>query len=261
MTEIDSINIQSKEERDTLLKEAEVTRERGELEAALNMFLKIKEWDEQNDVNNPKRSAVYGHMRITYSRMALHEPELPNKKEFLSLASQCSQEGLAFMEAFPDEKGLLATMQIHAASSANELAEVVEGEERTLELNKALMRIEEAIKNLPGSEAHKAWPLRTKTEILRKLQRFPEATQCALNGIELIFKGYLDELEKDAEAAELKLLVWITGLHLELARIARDENKMLLARYFAGLVVNTTDTSGTLTERKKEAQELLDSLS
>jgi tetratricopeptide (TPR) repeat protein len=260
MTDQTELTISTKEQRDEILKQAEYSREQGNLEEALTQLEKIKEWDSQNFSDNPKRSAVFGHIRITYSRMALHEPNLENKIEFLRLAKKSAEEGLEVLTSLPQDAGLLATMQIHLASANSELSDFLEDTERVQTLNSALETIEQAIQNLPGSQAHKAWPLRLKTEIFRKLRRFEDATKTALYAQELLFAGYNEEVEKDAQAAALKIRVWLSGLQLQQAYIALDQNMPILAQYYANTVLTTPDETGALTERKKEAQEILDKL-
>lgn len=260
MTTDNELIITTKEQRDEVLKQAELTREQGNLEEALTTLGKVKDWDEQNQPQNPKRCAVHGHIRITYSRMALYEQSPENKKEFLRLGKEVAVEGLNLLNDFPNETGLLAIMQIHVASASSELSDLSEGQEKTTELQQALETVEKAIQNLPGSQAHKAWPLRLKTEILRKMQNFEQATKTCFYGLELIFAGYQEELANDLQSGELKLRVWMCGLQLQLALIAKDQNMPILAKHYATTVLATTDDSGALTERKKEAQQIVDSL-
>jgi len=251
--------IENKQVRDQLLKEAEVKREKGQLQEALEDFNNIAMWDETQEPTNPKASLVYGHLRITYARLALHETNTSVKSEYLRNAEEAAAKGLRLLEGHPTENGLKAIMQIHLAGAKCDLAGALENNDPGVMLQEALEQVENAILVLPGSQAHKAWPIRLKVEILRKLGRYEEALKEALNAIELIHKGYQDEVKADSSAAELKIPVWLSGLYIQLAKLAHEQDAPLLAKFYANTVLSMEDVTGTLTERKKEAQEVLDS--
>jgi len=74
-----------------------------------------------------------------------------------------------------------------------------------------------------------------------------------------LFEGYDEEILKD-DQAQLKLNVWLTGLHLTKAKIYAGEKKYVLAKHYANSVSNVSDPQNMLGERKKEAQRILASL-
>ena len=147
------------------------------------------------------------------------------------------------------DAGARAVLKVHVANT----------QEANNELTEALATLNEALADLPGSDAHKAWPANARARILHKLGRDDEAVQTLANALVSLFRGY-DAVIAKGDQAETKLNVWLAGIHLTFARICEDTNKPILAKHFAQSVLDITDPKNLLNERKKEARKILESL-
>jgi hypothetical protein len=116
-----------------------------------------------------------------------------------------------------------------------------------------LKNIEEAIQTLPGSKAHKSWPSAMKAKILNKLGKPDEALETVAQAEKWLYEGYDDEMQ-NADQAEIKIMVWKSGLDLARAEIYMDQNKTLLAQYYLDNIINQSDPQKILVNRKKEAR-------
>lgn len=254
-----NIELKKPEDRKSFISEAVSTRERGDLNTALDMFLKVVAWDETNSKTNTKEGAdVFGHLRITYSRLGMHEQDSQKKDEYYSLAVESAKTALKIVNTLPEVNA--AIYQIHLASALSEQADnsALSSKQKTEVYEKALQNINDAIAVLPGSPAHKAWPMNTKAKLLNKLNRRDEALATIALGEILIAEGYEQEMQN--EDGELKLMVWLTGLILTKAQVYADLQKTELAVFYASCILELPDPQNYLGERKKEAKALLTSI-
>ncbi len=244
-----------KEQREEYKNKAVVVRESGNLKEALSMFEEVQKWDEENS-NTKGLIDVLGHIRIVYSRLAEEsldkkEKEILNKKAFAA-----AERALKVGEDNSLDSGALTVQKVHFASALLTLAQSKVGQEKIDGLNKALKIVEEAFETLPGSKAHKAWPLNLKGKILFELGKSQEAVAALLQGEAKIYEGYEEEIKKD-DQPEIKLNVWLSGIHLTLAYICQKEGKDILAKHYAASVLAIEDPNNVLGERKKEAKRIL----
>lgn len=248
----------SKEDREAYKNKAVETREAGNLKESLKMFEDIFKWDEKNG-NTRGAIDIIGHIRITLTRMSIEATDRDIKENFLKRASDACEKALMIINSnngLPD--GVLAIHQVHYASSILSLTKIND-KNKEENLTKALSIISLAIEKLPGSKAHKAWPLNIKAKILYALGRGDEAVKTLAEAEVLLFEGY-DEEVSGGDQAEIKLNAWLSGIHLTFASICKKEGKIILARHYASSVLTIEDPKNTLGERKKEARRILDSL-
>lgn len=237
------------------------TREQGKLEKALNMFEQILEWDKENK-NITGQMDTLGHTRITYTRLADEiQTENPKKaKELRYKALESVNSAIKLGKNKQKLKGECAIQKVHFASASSDLIQYLTSKtEKQKVLKKAYTTIKQAMKELPGSRAHQAWPSNAKAKIEYALGMTSKAIGTLTEAEKLLFDGYQEEFKRD-DQAQLKFAVWLSGLHLTYAMIAAKENRPMLARHYATSVIMTLDPKGVLGERKKEAQRILDSI-
>ena len=242
-------NQSTPEERETFRNKAVETREAGNLNEALSMFRQIIDWDEAND-NLRGKIDVMGHLRITLTRLAEAEKDEDRKKEFRKEALKVVEEAMALGEQ--DATIPEGTKTIQKVHYVNVLHDAGRDEEALTVVNKAL-------ENFPGSPAHKAWPANAKAQIQAELGDVAGALAMLEQGERWLFEGYAEEFAKN-DQPELKINVWLAGLHLTKARIYEKEGRHILAKHYANSVLRISDPTNILGERKKEAQKILDRL-
>lgn len=124
------------------------------------------------------------------------------------------------------------------------------------QLTTALETIEESIKNFPGSQAARAWPLNTKAQIQFKMGNTSDAMDSICQGQRMLYEGYEEQLKEDNNS-DLKINVWLSGLFLSATVICKQTNRELLAKYYANAVLSLPDEEGHLVNRKNQAKALL----
>lgn len=267
----------SKEEREAYKNKAVEVRESGHADIALGMFDDVIKWDEEH-LNMRGKIDVLGHKKICLTHLADNSDET-EKNTYLEDATQCLVEAIDLIEKTLDiPAGNIGIQKVHLASLLYDKA-MVEKTSRSKKysmLKDGLEKIEEALQILPGSKAHKAWPMLTKARILYALEKVDDALKALREGQQYLFEGYEEELgnaqnrtkkERDKslsnlgnDQAQLKLRVWNSGLMLGFAEIYFKEGKFILAEVYASAVYNTPDPDGTLKLRKSQAKKILDAL-
>ncbi len=249
-----------KSEREKIKNMAVGLREAGNLQEALKMFREVEEWDIKND-NVRGHMDVLGHMRITFTRLAEEEKDPKRKKNLYHKALEVAQEAIRLGESNKDTAGdPTIIQQVHLASAILDTIKTDKNdEEKRKKLAQALSLVNHAIENLPGSQAHKAWPATLKAKIEYEMGSIDDSLHTLIQAQEWVIKGYGDEVAKDDQAI-MKLNVWLSGLMLTTADICAKENKPFLAKHYAIYVMTMADPENLLGERKKEAKRILDSL-
>lgn len=257
-----------KEKREAYKNDAVVKRQNGKLALALKMFDEVVKWDEAH-ANLRGKVDVLGHKKITLTLLADKTSRFENKRELISEARRCIEEALTIAQNNPDiPSGPAAIQKVHIASLLLRESEFLAVKEAGL--TQALKIVNEAIDELPGSIAHKAWPLVTKAKILYALQKKEEAIDALLTAQKYLYLGYEEELgwaktrvEKvhaDAklnligdDQAKMKLRVWSSGISECFAEILEKEHKDILAEIYAAAVLKTPDPENILKSRKLKA--------
>lgn len=245
------------QQRETFKNKGVEAREAGDLKQAEKIFNQVIEWDKKNN-NLRGQIDVMGHLRIVYTRLVEQTENKEQKKIYLQKASQINKQVLQIAERNKDviTEGSMSILKVHIASTIVSFFEYFTSEEAKAQLEKALNLVNEAIETLPGSKAHKAWPLRLKGEILHNLGKTEEAIEALTEGEVYLYLGYKDEIGKD-DQAEIKINVWLSGLHLTFARICAQTKRDILAKHYVNSVLSVPDPKNILRERKKEAERIL----
>ncbi|NCT56014.1 hypothetical protein GW755_04195 [bacterium] len=253
----------TKKERDSYLNRAIEIRESGVLKMSEQMFGEILKRDKQ--AKNYKGAVqVLGHLRIVYTRIAEETESLQEKIKLVEKAEESLKEVQSILKqnkkvfdlGNKNIKGDYAINNVHLASVVLFKANLINTKDKKTALKEALSLINLAIKDLPGTQAHKAWPLRLKGEILFNLGELESAVKTLLLGEQLIFTAYEQEF-KDDDQSEIRLNVWLSGIHLTMAKIASETNRKILANHYASSVISVKDPQNVLGERKKEAKRIL----
>ena len=248
------------DQKEELKNKAVEEREAGNLKKALGLFEEVLKAHKE-EKNLKGLIDVLGQIRITYTKLAEEESAPLEKAHLQKEAHRCALEAVEMAETGGRQLlGQLQISKVHLASTILTHSKTMEIEEKTKELENALLTLNEAIANLPGSKAHKAWPLNIKAKVLYDLDREEEAFSILLEAEKALYDGYDDEI-KNADQAELKLNIWLAGIHLTRANICALEGKHVLAKHYASAILAIDDPKNTLGERKKEAKAILAQLS
>ncbi|HLB51744.1 hypothetical protein A3F07_00945 [candidate division WWE3 bacterium RIFCSPHIGHO2_12_FULL_38_15] len=252
-------NNSPKEERERYKNNAVELREAGKLNISLELFNKVKEWDVYN--NNLKGQIdVLGHIKIIYKLLSDREKNIDKKLKYLKKASEIIKQSLELAESSDEIKeGTIAIQKVHFANILADTVKIDNSADKTSEVKKALIIIDEALNNLPGSKAHKSWALNTKSQLQFLKGDYNEALNTLNYAESCIFEGYEDEL-KQGDQAILKLNVWLSGIYLTKALICKETGKNFLTKFYASSVVNIKDPENHLVNRKNQAREILKSL-
>lgn len=252
----------TKENRNKLESEAELVRESGKLKEAEKMFLELIEWDKKNNNTETVHGVdIYGHLSITYKLLGDQAEKSSDKISYYEKSVLVLNSALKRAPKLGAKKGrdFSAILNVHLASRNNVLAQAQKDKAKAkASLKKALKALDLAIKDLPGSQAHKAWPQNIKANILYALGKEKEALRI-LNDAEInLYEGYADELEDINGATKLK--VWLSGILLTKALIYTDKKMPHLALQYAQAVINIEDPTGVLGVRKSEAKRILEKI-
>ncbi len=246
----------NKDEREKFKDETVVLREQGQLKKALKQFDTIIAWDDKNS-NYRGKMDVLGHKRLTLKLMAEKAKSKHEKQELYAKATECIENALGLVGADPRiTEDVINRQKIHLASALLDESRVNSGSKAGLQRKYASEYINKALENYTGTEANKAWVLCVKADILFDQGYVSEAIQTLCSAQSCLFDGYkVAEIENDQ--IDLKYNVWVAGILLRMANIAKKENMPLLAEIFGRIVFNMDDPAGVLENKKQEAGKLL----
>jgi len=250
---------ESKEQRDAYKDQAVEMREKGSLDLSIKMFDEILAWDSAHK-NNRGLTDILGHKKIALTLLADKTNTPEDKKKYLAEAVKCIEQGISVAETMTDfAPGNLAVQKVHMGSLLLQLSETQSAKEMVESLKHARRLLNDALKDLAGSKAHKAWPLAILSQVHIGLGAYDEALQCLIDAQKSLYAGY-DEEMKYADQGRMKLRVWNTGIELGLARLYKETNKNILAEVHAQAVLETPDPEKILVARKKQAAQILKEL-
>lgn len=230
-------------------------REQGNLKIALNMFEQVAQWDNANN-NIEGLVDVLGHIRITNTLLANETKDKTTEMQYRIAALEAIKQAIDVSTKDKSvSAGSKAILQVHYVSAVLQKTKAEKGKVDKKELEEALKQINEAIDNLPGSKAHKAWPANNKARILYELGKTEDALKTLCTAENWLAEGYFEQIKENQ--GEIKLNVWKTGLDIARAEILIKENKPILAKHYLNAVISMPDPEGYLTERKKEAKRML----
>lgn len=256
---IDEIKITNKEERESTAKIMITLREQGNCADAIDGFVSIAKWDEANQ-NYAGLWDIYGHIRIAYAKWSDLETDPIKKKELFLKAEEAQIKVLEILNShFPDDKGRKAISYAHGSdlilSKIKNGVGVVDDEL----LNRVESELAYAIENIAGSKAHKAW-VYNKIAQLAIARNNPQKFWDAISaGNFALFEGYEQEMTKPEEGL-MKIRVWQSGLWMTASYFCIINGKPELARMYLESIISLQDPTGTLTLRKKDAQQMLSQL-
>lgn len=258
----------SQEKREEFKNLAVEVRENAKFKDALEMFNQVLKWDEVNK-NYRGYVDVLGHIKITYSKLAETSKTSQEQEKYYSFANDTLSKAVNAIKKYDLGIERMAIMQVHKTSLLLKLAEVQNPTTRKQTLEIALKTINQAIKNLPGSEAHKAWPMAKKALILHKLEDTEKAIKVAHEAEYKLYLGYNDELDVKKKSSKyiigndqgvIKVKVWLSAIFVTLATIYKDEARFILAKYYANAVLSFEDKDGILKSIKLDAKNLLNEI-
>lgn len=234
-------------------------REQGKLDTSIKIFDDILAWDDANN-NLRGKIDVLGHKKINLTLLSDNASSDSIKLKYLEDAEKCMKESFQIAKS---QKGIplgsKATQKVHMASLLFRLSALLDDKNRAVKQREAIEYLDSALQNLPGSKAHRAWPLSIKANILHALGQTQKALEALYEAQQCLYDGYDGEI-KGADQGEMKLRVWSSGVSLALAKIYIDMHKPILAEIQASAVTVTPDPDKILVARKKEAKKILSSL-
>lgn len=249
----------TKEEREQYKNMAVKFREAGKFALAEKMFKEIVAWDEHK-LNHRGEMDALGHLKLTYQAMADKETDHNTKIKYTQLARESIEKAITIGETYPEiPKGAITIQKVHLANLLMDKYINYDGPEKNSDLFKAIGIIDESLKDFPGSEAHKAWALAAKAKALTLVKQY----EAALDTLDLaerkLYEGYKEEFAKN-DQPELKLNVWLSGIHLTKAAIYKETDRKVLAKHYASSVITINDPTKALVVRKAQAKRLLQAI-
>ena len=244
----------SQKDREKAKDEAVLLREKGSLHLAEDIFKKVLEWDKAH--NNYRGYAdVVGHLRIVYVLLSRRAKDNHIKKRYLQKAKDSLESVLKDKRLSKDS---LAILEAHYVGVFTSLAELTrKKEEREKLYLKAEKILRKALKNFPGSIAHKAWPLGRLAFIQYNLKKYDEAFSTAHLAEECIYKGYLEEFKNPSGESLAKFSAWLPKNLLIKALVCKETNRDLLANYYARSVLKLSGPAYQLKAVRREARKIL----
>lgn len=263
-------NTDPKENREQYKNNAVELREKGNYEISISLFEQIMAWDKANN-NLRGLNDVIGHTVIAYNKLAQKATTPEAKKQFFEKSKDLLTQSLDIIKTAKLPTGPANITKTHLASTNFNLAMNTEDKkQRKQHLEQALDAVEQALTDFPGSQAHKAWPLKIKAQILHAQGKTDEAFEALILAEKFLYIGYPEEMgwaenRKDVKTigndqARLKILKWLNMLHLLYAQICAETNRKILAEHYLNSVITMHDPEGFLAENKKEAKKLLKTL-
>ena len=247
-----------KKKREKLKNHAVELRESGKIIQAIELFEQILKWDSTNG-NLRGQIDILGHLSICYHLTAEKSDTKQARKKLLTKARGNLKESLSLIKQHKLPKGLSLTINAHLASNGLRLAEVVQKPEKGKFLGDALKCIDIALEGIPGSKAHKAWFLQTKARIQHLMNDSQSALDTLKDAENALYSGYKEEIDYK-DQARLKLHVWTAGIDLTYAAIYKDTGRKILAEHKVASVLGLKDPERVLTQQKRKAREILESL-
>lgn len=242
------------------IKQAIELREAGKLVEELEL-LRVTETlaAEIGDIGG--RMDVLSELRAVYSKMGDEEKDAKAKKDFFQKALNTAEAAVDLGRSHPEiSKDSLPLQEVYLSSALlDTVKEEMDVELKKTRLSGALSLVNHAIENLPGTLANRAWPANLKAKIEYEMGSIDDSLHTLVQAQEWVLKGYEDEMKVD-DKAEVKLNSWLCGLMITTASICAKENKPFLAKHYCAYVLSMYDPTGYLSDKKREAQAILDSL-
>lgn len=248
----------TKEQREEFKNTAVLVRESGKYMDSISLFDQVLAWDSKHE-NYKGYIDALGHKKIALTLLA----DTSGKDEaltFLSTAASCVSEAIDLGKT----KGVMTEGQVsiqlvHQASLLVRQADLANPDEKENSCLKALESLDLALKALPGSLAHRAWPLGIKAKALCSLGRIEEAFRVLLDAKLALFNGYSEELT--TEQGSIKLDIWSTGLDLVFAEVYTKAGQKDFATYLLNSVISSDKSKVHLNTRREQAHRQLKKLS
>lgn len=214
-------------------------RESGALEESLEEFKNLKEKFEK-EKNYRDLVNVLGGMKINYQLLADNldekDPEHDKKAlEYLVNVESSINKSLYLIAMHKDviPEGHSIILLVHSASAKLNLSKYIKDDvEKKVKLISALQDVNDAIDKLPGSLAHKAWPISTKAKILMELGELEDAIEIVEEGYIFLKDGYEEEMKNND--GERNLAIWEASLKTTeaciLEKLGRTEEALALLK-------------------------------
>src|SRR3989344_2809167 len=216
----------------TLIEDIVKLRESGLLSEAL---LKVNDLLTVHEESNNKKGLIeaLGHKRLVLSHIAEAKNSKKEKESVIKEMLEVAGKAIEIAEKeFSGDKGMRALLNMHLADALISYSEHSKTLSKNDILHNALELVTKSINDLGGSKAHKAWGLNKKAQIHHLLNE--------THGV-------------------MKIKIWLTGLWLTYAKIAKDTGKKEIANLYANAVKNLPDPEKTLVLRKKQAERMMKS--
>ncbi len=241
-------------------------RESARYKKAISMFKEVLAWDVANK-NHTGYVDVLGHTKIAYVKLAENSKNKKDQEYYYTKATESLDEAVKTIKEYDLGEGRMAIMKVHKTGIMIKLANSQSKTKKEKTLKLALKTINSAIKSLPGSEAHKAWAMIKKAQILHLMGNSQDALNVAHDAETNLFLGYDQELDVKynqktgrkvigGDQGIIKLRVWLSMIFITIAQIYKDTQKYVLAQYYVESVLSINDPEKVLKSIKQDAKKL-----
>lgn len=244
-------------------------REHGDLQSAENLFKQIIEWDEKHE-NFRGMNDVLGHLKIISDKLADNETNPVEKLKYYDISQRYLEKCLVLSHKYNLPKDRSAITRVHLALLMLKRSSFLQENQKEKSLVEALGVIDEALIDLPGSQAHRSWPLNGKAKILLMLKRYSDVLETLQEAERALYVGYDEEMGRSAEntgtriiandQARMKLNVWHANLFVTYAKLYSATDKPILAKHYASAVMAFDKKDKSISSARTEAQKILNEL-
>ncbi len=215
------------------------------LEQCANWDLTHQTKDSKPDNNYRGLEEIYGNLATCYIILGDQTSTKKNKIKNYNIAEDYLNKGIKLHKDHDDlPEGAKVTAQAHLASLMARKAINLEPKDRDKILIEARDLINTVILTLPGSHAHKAWPMNIKAKTLLALGDYNEAFDTVLEAEKLLFEYYDEEINWATmegksvignDQAEVKIKTWLQMLQETKKLITDASNKSAMCEVYSML--------------------------
>ena len=242
-------------------------RENNKLTQSVQMLNQVINWDRKHK-EWKLLSESLSHISVSYTKIAGITHTKKKQTEYLKKGRDYLEEVLQLYKAGKITKGKAQIAKVHLVSNIIWTNELVGERKQIKELKKALKLVNSALKDFPGSEAHKTWALNKKAQVLHRLGKSERAIEVLKESEQKLYEGYFEEFEiarkkKDKEGADqstLKINVWLAGIHATMAVICHETGRNIMARHYANSILKIPDPEGMFGIKRRDMKKILEDL-
>lgn len=239
----------------------------GNFDKSITMLNDVLNWDRDNKNARGLFDAT-GHLLNVYrSKYKVSDKStrldiISKKEDIFANLSTMNAEGLL-------DKGQQSMLRVQEANMLLLKADEVANENKRIEITRqAIDTLIDLLSNLPGSDAHKLWPLNKAIKAMIDIKDYSNAKKYLNIAHSYLIDGYKAEVGKSSldkryvgnDQAIIKINYWMASLYANYAHLNYELENWHLAKIYAYMVLAIKTDENTLFSLHKQMNELLNEL-